>query len=79
MARRLAQAAPDVVVIIGDVRHELFGAEGVPAIGLFTGERLRDLPPDAEHFARIPKDIQRANWAAHVGAPDSYPVGAGPC
>jgi 3-O-methylgallate 3,4-dioxygenase len=77
LARRLEQAAPDVVVIVGDDQHELFGADGVPAIGLFTGERLWDLPPDAEHFARIPKDIQRANWAAHADAPDSYPVGAG--
>ena len=77
LARRLEQAAPDIVVIVGDDQHELFGADGVPAIGLFTGERLWDLPPDAEHFARIPKDIQRANWAAHADAPDSYPVGAG--
>lgn len=77
LARRLAEAAPDVVVIVGDDQHELFGAEGVPAIGLFTGESLWDLPPDSEHLARIPKDIQRANWAAHADAPDRYPVGTG--
>jgi 3-O-methylgallate 3,4-dioxygenase len=77
LAQRLAQAAPDVVVIVGDDQHELFGADGVPAIGLFTGELLWDLPPDAEHLARIPKDIQRANWAAHADEPDSYPVAAG--
>jgi 3-O-methylgallate 3,4-dioxygenase len=77
VAQSLAQAAPDVVVIVGDDQHELFGAEGVPAIGLFTGEQLWDLPPDAEHFARIPRDIQKANWAAHSEEPDSYRVAAG--
>lgn len=77
LGRKLAAAEPDVVVIVGDDQHELFGADGVPAIGLFTGESLIDLPPDAERFARIPKDIQRANWAAHADAPDSYPVAAG--
>jgi Catalytic LigB subunit of aromatic ring-opening dioxygenase len=77
LAQRLAAAEPDVVVIVGDDQHELFGADGVPAIGLFTGESLWDLPPDAEHLARIPRDIQAAGWAAHADAPDSYPVAAG--
>jgi len=77
LAHRLAQAAPDAVLIVGDDQHELFGADGIPAIGLFTGDRLWDRPPDAEHFARIPKDIQRANWAAHAEEPESYPVAAG--
>src|ERR1700733_814840 len=48
LAQRLARADPDVVVIVGDDQHELFGAEGVPAIGLYTGESLWDLPPDAD-------------------------------
>lgn len=77
LAQRLAKAAPEVVVIVGDDQHELFGANGVPAIGLFTGDELWDLPPGAEHFARIPRDIQKANWAAHAEEPDSYPVSAG--
>jgi 3-O-methylgallate 3,4-dioxygenase len=77
LARRLAAAEPDVVVIVGDDQHELFGADGVPAIGLFTGEALWDLPPDAEHLARIPPDIRAAGWAAHADEPDSYPVAAG--
>jgi hypothetical protein len=76
LSRTLAAAGPDVVVIVGDDQHELFGADGVPAIGLFTGQCLMDLPPDAERFARMPKDIQAANWAAHADTPDSYPVAA---
>ena len=77
LAQRLAQAAPDAVLIVGDDQHELFGVDGIPAIGLFTGDLLWDLPPDAERFARIPKDIQKANWAAHAEEPDKYPVAAG--
>lgn len=76
LARRLAEAEPDVVLIIGDDQRELFGAEGMPAIGLFTGEALWDLPPDAERLALIPPDIRAASWAAHADAPDAYPVAA---
>jgi hypothetical protein len=57
LARRLAQAEPDVVLIIGDDQHELFGAEGIPAIGLFTGEALWDLPPGAERLAQAEPDV----------------------
>lgn len=77
LAARLAAAGPDVVVIVGDDQHELFGADGVPAIGLFTGDSLWDLPPDAERLARTPPDIRAAGWAAHAGVPDEYPVAAG--
>lgn len=76
LAQRLAVAEPDVVVIVGDDQHELFGADGVPAIGLFTGESLWDLPPDAERLARTPPDIRAAGWAAHADVPDRYPVAA---
>jgi hypothetical protein len=77
LAQRLAAANPDVVLIVGDDQHELFGADGVPAICLFTGDCLWDLPPDAERLARTPADIRAAGWAAHADAPDSYPVAAG--
>ena len=76
LAQRLASAEPDVVVIVGDDQHELFGADGMPAIGLFTGESLWDLPPDAERLAQTPPDIRAAGWAAHADVPDRYPVAA---
>jgi len=76
LAQRLAAAEPDVVVIVGDDQHELFSADGIPAIGLFTGESLWDLPPDAGRLARTPPDILAAGWAAHADAPDRYPVAA---
>jgi 3-O-methylgallate 3,4-dioxygenase len=76
LAQRLAAAKPDAVLVVGDDQHELFGADGVPAIGLFTGNMLWDLPPDAERLARTPADIKAASWAAHADAPDGYPVAA---
>jgi hypothetical protein len=76
LAQRLAAAEPDLVVIVGDDQHELFGADGIPAIGLFTGESLWDLPPDTERLAQTPPDIRAAGWAAHADVPDRYPVAA---
>lgn len=77
LARRLDGAGTDVVVVIGDDQNELFGASGIPAIGLYLGEELWDLPPDEERLARIPPDIRVASWAAHADAPDAYPVASG--
>ncbi len=76
LAAALADARPDVVVVVGDDQRELFGADGTPAIGLFTGDQLWDLPPSHEQLARVPKDVQAAGWAAHAGVPDPYPVDA---
>ena len=76
LAAALADARPDVVVVVGDDQRELFGADGTPAIGLFTGGQLWDLPPSDEQLARVPKDVQAAGWAAHAGVPDPYPVDA---
>ncbi len=76
LAKRLAAARPDVVVVVGDDQHELFGADGVPAIALFTGERLLDIPPDEERIARVPADIRAALWSHHATRPDTYLVAA---
>jgi 3-O-methylgallate 3,4-dioxygenase len=67
LAQRLAAAQPDVVLVIGDDQHELFGADGVPAIGLFTGDTLWDLPPDAERLARSRSSRTRTRSAAASG------------
>ena len=76
LAAALARARPDVVVIVGDDQRELFGTDGTPAIGLFTGAELWDLPPSAEYKARVPADVMAASWAAHADEPDAYGVHA---
>lgn len=74
LAKRLQAAQPDVVIVVGDDQKELFGPTGNPAIGLFLGEELWDLPPDDQHKARLPPDIRPSQWAAHAEEPDRYRV-----
>ncbi len=40
MANRLEQAAPDVVVIVGDDQAELFSLSNMPAISIFYGDEI---------------------------------------
>lgn len=74
LSKRLAEAAPDVVVVVGDDQHELFLDDVNPAIGLFLGEELWDLGLGEEEKAKLPPDILPAQWAAHADKPESYPV-----
>lgn len=74
LGEALAAARPDVVVVVGDDQRELFGTDGIPAIGLFTGAEVWDLPPSEEYRARVPADVLAASWAAHAGEPDAYRV-----
>ncbi len=41
----LADASPDVVVIIGDDQHELFLDDNMPALSIFWGDRIECIPP----------------------------------
>ena len=55
------QAAPDVALIIGDDQHEQFSDENMPALCLYWGETIRNVPrqlrPDGPAFQ------QAAAWA----------------
>lgn len=77
LAGRLAAAAPDVAVVIGDDQREIFRDEGIPAFGCFLGEELLDLPPDPATADRIPAGIKAASWAAHATRPETHRVHAG--
>lgn len=74
LVKRLADAAPDVAVIVGDDQHELFGEDGNPAIGLFLGDELWDAGLGEAERAKLPADILPAQWAAHAQERDNYPV-----
>lgn len=76
LTRQLSEAAPDVVVIVGDDQRELYEDDVNPAIGLFVGDELVDAGLTAERRARMPKDILPAQWAAHADEADAYPVAA---
>ena len=76
LAGRLAEARPDIVIIIGDDQRELFLDEGIPAFACFAGPELVDMRPAREEFARIPAGIRAAYWAVHQEDPGHHPVQA---
>lgn len=63
---RLAAADVDVAVVFGDDQHELFRDEGIPAFACYLGDRLVDLPLDADQLAHTAEGIKAASWAAHA-------------
>jgi hypothetical protein len=77
LARRLADARPDVAVVIGDDQRELFRDDGIPTFACFSGTELADFPPAPGEADRVPKGIRAAMWAAHSDARVRHPVCAG--
>lgn len=76
LGRALAASSPDVVVIVGDDQAEIFDEEAVPAIGLFTGDGLWDLPSSGERELRLRKfpGLAAAEWARHAPSGALHPV-----
>lgn len=62
LADALRSSAVDAVVVIGDDQNEMFTADSVPALAIFTGERLVDYPSDV---TTLPPSFQVAEWARH--------------
>lgn len=75
---RLAAAAPDAVVIIGDDQGEIFDEEAIPAVGLYTGDELWDYPPSGHHAERFKKypGLAAAQWARHGAEPTPHKIHA---
>lgn len=48
LASVLAAAAPDALVVIGDDQGEWFGADSQPALCIYWGESVENLPPPRE-------------------------------
>lgn len=63
LTRTLADAKPDVAVVIGDDQWEMFHDEGIPAFALFHGDRLFD--EQQRDMTKVPEGIRAAQWAAH--------------
>jgi 3-O-methylgallate 3,4-dioxygenase len=79
LGRYLTASAPDVVVLVGDDQREIFDDDAVPAIGLYTGDGLWDLPSSGEHKQRIGKfpGLAAAEWARHAPEGALHQVHAG--
>jgi hypothetical protein len=65
LASLLSESRPDVVVIIGDDQNELFGTSGIPAVGIFTGESVYDVPRSPESLARLSEGMRQSAWTSH--------------
>lgn len=67
----IKQAAPDVLLIIGDDQRELFLDDTMPTFSIFWGEEIWDLPGPTENLAPSHK---AGRWAVHADEPEAYPV-----
>ena len=52
LSRALAEARPDVLVIVGDDQEEWFSAVNTPAICIYWGESVEILPPPIDQVGR---------------------------
>jgi 3-O-methylgallate 3,4-dioxygenase len=76
LAELLAEARPDVAVIIGDDQRELFLDDGIPAFAFFAGAELVDSPPDGEALGQRPEGVRGAPLAVSAHKPDRHSVSA---
>jgi 3-O-methylgallate 3,4-dioxygenase len=68
----LAEASPDVLVMIGDDQQELFHDDNMPAVLVYWGETIRSVP---RYGQRPSPALQAAAWAYGETVRD-YPVAA---
>jgi hypothetical protein len=74
LAAVLAEAAPDVLVVIGDDQSEWFSADSQPALCIYWGESVENLPPPVE---KMNPAIRSAYWGFHGdGTNRTFPVDA---
>ncbi len=72
LAAGLAEAAPDVVVVVGDDHHEIFAADSMPTFAVYWGETVRAIPPEKFWFP----EVATAAWALYGEQPETYPCHA---
>jgi hypothetical protein len=74
LARDLAAEAPDVLVVIGDDQGEWFSADNQPALCIYWGETVENLPPRRDSL--LP--LRRLSYWGYYGdgANRAFPVDA---
>lgn len=71
LSEELKASRVDAIVVIGDDQLEVFPAESMPALALFAGETLVDLPSD---FETLPESWKEADWARHSKVRTEWPA-----
>ncbi len=70
----LAKEAPDVLIVIGDDQDEWFSADNQPALCIYWGETVENLPPPLE---RVPPVRRLSYWGFYGdGTNRAFPVDA---
>jgi catalytic LigB subunit of aromatic ring-opening dioxygenase len=70
----LAEVAPDALVVIGDDQGEWFSADGQPALCIYWGDAVENLPPPVERMA---PSIRSAYWGFYGdGRNRTFPIDA---
>lgn len=77
LAAKFTEAKPDAVVIVGNDQRELFTDENTPAMLVYAGEKIENIPETEEAKAKMPPGIAIAEaghcppgGAEYRGAPD---------
>jgi hypothetical protein len=77
LAERFANARPDVVILLGNDQHEVFQDDLTPALTIYAGERIENIPLNAAQLARLPPGVAIAEHghcppggASYPGAPE---------
>ena len=74
LATVLADAALDTLVVVGDDQGEWFSADSQPALCIYWGETVENLPPPVEKMA---PSLRRAYWGYYGdGTNRTFPVDA---
>jgi hypothetical protein len=72
LSEAFAEAAPDVLVIVGDDQGEWFSPDNIPVVCIYWGTSVENLPPSIEGYAR-----PSAYWGYYGdGANRAFPVDA---
>ncbi len=71
LAEELQGAALDAVIVVGDDQAEMFSEDSMPAIAVYWGETVADLPRD---MTNVPASRAAAMWAKHGPVREDYPV-----
>jgi hypothetical protein len=64
LGETLARTSPDVIVMIGDDQLELFTDENMPAVLVYWGDTIRNLPPQVPESAPAHRKANAWGWFA---------------
>lgn len=73
LARELKEAAPDILVLIGNDQREIFKESLTPAFSILHGESIDNVPLSEDELARLKPGLAIAHWANVPEEAVTYP------